>query len=107
MLATEGRAAMTPNGKTARGDNPIAKPACIVAYNHEMGRVDMDDQQLRSLSVVRKTYKWYKKIALRLFMQCALIAFKIHRNYSTSRKDFLADFKDLLVILLTSSPKLD
>jgi len=107
MLTTEGRAVMIPSGKTDKDDNPITKPACIVAYNRKMGRVDMVDQQLRSLIVVRKTYKWYKKIALRLFMQCALNAHKIHRKHTTSRKDFLADFKDLMAMLLTSSPKLN
>ena len=82
MLTTEGRAAMIRTGKTDKDNNPTTKPACIIAYNHKMGGVDTVDQQLRSLSVVRKTYKWYKKIALWLFMQCALNAHKIHRKYT-------------------------
>ncbi|XP_033115345.1 uncharacterized protein LOC117115596 [Anneissia japonica] len=72
-----------------------------------MGGVDMVDQQLHSVSVVRKTYKWYKKIALRLFMQCVLSAHKLHRKFTPSTKVFLADFKDLLTTLLCSSPKLN
>ena len=42
--------------------NAVQKPACILSYNTEMGGVDMVDQQLHSLTVMRKSYKWYKKV---------------------------------------------
>ena len=107
MLTTEGRAAMVPTGKSDKDGNPISKPACITAYNHNMGGVDMVDQQLHSVTLVRKTYKWYKKIALRLFMQCVLSAHKLHHKFTSSQNDFLTDLKDLLSVLLSSSPKLN
>ncbi|KAK6191071.1 hypothetical protein SNE40_002819 [Patella caerulea] len=107
MLTTEGSAARIPTGKNDKDGNPIAKPACIIAYNHKIIGVDMVDQQLHSVIVVRKTYKWYKKVALRLFMTCVLCAHKLHRKFMPSTKDFLTDLKDLLVILVSSSPKLN
>ena len=48
--------------------NVIQKPTSIIDYNHNMGGVDLVDQQLDSLDVLRKSYKWYKKLFLMLVM---------------------------------------
>ena len=40
----------------------ITKPTCIISYNHNMSRVDVMDQQLDAIDVIRKSYKWYKKL---------------------------------------------
>ena len=106
-LTTEGPASMAPSGKSDKVGNPIVKPACVNSYNLNMGGVDMTDQQLHSVSLVRKTYKWYLKIALRLFMQCVLSAHKLHTKITDSKAEFLEDFKALIGILISSSPKLN
>ena len=41
-------------------ENAIQKPTSIIDYNHNIGGVDVDDQQLDNLDVLRKSYKWYK-----------------------------------------------
>ena len=46
----------------------IQKPANIIDYNHNICGVDLVDQQLDSLDVLRKSYKWYKQLLLRLVM---------------------------------------
>ena len=48
--------------------NAIQKPTSVNDYNHNMGGVDLVDQQLDSLDVLRKSYEWYKKLFLRLVM---------------------------------------
>ena len=35
--------------------NAIQNPGCIIDYNHNMGGVDLVDQQLDSLDVLRKS----------------------------------------------------
>jgi len=40
-----------------------------------MGGVDVD-QQLHGFMTLRKAYKWYKRLALRLMMQMTLNAYK-------------------------------
>ena len=60
MLTTEGPASMAPSGKSDKDGNPIVKPACVNSYNLNMGGVDMTDQQLHSVSLVRKAY-WVRK----------------------------------------------
>ena len=44
-----------------------------------MGGVDMMDQQLEGIDGLRKSYKWYKKLFLRLIMQCALSIHKLYK----------------------------
>ena len=46
-----------------------------------MGELDCVDQQLQSMQTLRKTYKWYSKIALRLFSQDILNTCKVFVNY--------------------------
>ena len=68
-------------GITSKKDKdgyPVHKPTNIKAYNHNMGRVDLMDQQLDGVDVLRNSYKWYEKLFLRLVMQCSLSA---HMSY--------------------------
>ena len=70
VLSTAHKAAQGNTNKRDRDGNIIRKPTCIIDYNHNMGGVDMVDQQLDAIDVLRKSYKWYKKLFLRLMMQC-------------------------------------
>ena len=72
-----------PMKNTIRVDtdgNVIQKSTSIIDYNHNMGGVDLVDQQLYSLDVLRKSHKWYKKLFLRLVMQCALASHKFYKK---------------------------
>lgn len=86
----------------------VYKPACIKAYNSHMGGVDRVDQQLQSLKTLRKTYKWYRKLALRLLSQGILNAHKVYCNYNhRNNVTFLKFMHDTIILLLSSSPKLN
>lgn len=61
LLTTDHEDCMAASGTKDKDGNYIQKPTCISDYNHKMGGVDLMDQQLDSLLVMRKTYKWYKK----------------------------------------------
>ena len=66
--------------KTDKDGNIIFKnPSCILHYNHSMGGADLLDQQLDSRLLLRKCYNWYKKLFLRLILQCALSAHKLYK----------------------------
>ena len=45
-------------------DSDVLKPVAIKAYNKHMRGVDRVDQRLHILQVMRKTYKWHRKLAL-------------------------------------------
>jgi hypothetical protein len=81
------------------------KPDCILHYNRCMGGVDLVDQQLDSVLVIRRSYKWYKKIFFRLLMQCLLSAHKLYRLRG-GQNDFLRFLHDAVTQLIVTAPKL-
>ena len=60
VLSTSHGAAMKNTNRVDTDGNVIQKQTSIIDYNHNMGGVDLVDQQLDSLDVLRKSYKWYK-----------------------------------------------
>ena len=93
-------------GRKTKDKCPILKPEAVVSYNKNMGGVDSMDAQLDQLHCLRKTYKWYKKLSLRLIMQCMFNSHKLYKlNGGTS--DFLSFIHDLIAELLAIAPKLN
>ena len=79
VLSTAHATVMGHTNKWDKDRNIIQTPTCINGYNHSMRGVDLMDQQLDGIDVLRKSYKWHKKLCLRLVMQCALSAHKLYR----------------------------
>jgi hypothetical protein len=106
LLSTCHKAEVKNTKKKDRDGNPIVKPTCVLTYNTNMGGVDLVDQQLDSLNVLRKTYKWYKKIALRLLLICLLNSHKMYQ-LRNGKHDFLQFLHNVIAQMLTHSPKLN
>ena len=106
VLSTAHAPAMGHTNKRDKDGNVIQKPTCINAYNHSMGGVDLMDQQLDGIDVLRKSYKWYKKLFLRLVMQCALSAHKLYR-LNGGKDVFLYFLLDVCTQLLLNAPRLE
>jgi len=106
MLTTAHPNTMENSKKTDKDGNIIKKPSCILRYNHSMGGVDLLDQQLDSLLVLRKSYKWYKKLFLRLILQCALSAHKLYK-LKGGKFDFLHFLHNVCNELMMKSPKMN
>ena len=58
----------------------VQKPKVIRDYNIHMGGVDHVHQQLSGFHTLRKSYKWYKKLAFKLMMQVTLNAHKVFQK---------------------------
>ena len=58
---------MKNTSKADHDGNIIQKPDAIIYYNKNMGGVDKIDQQLDSINIFRKSFKWYHKVFFRLF----------------------------------------
>ena len=86
--------------------NVIQKPTNIIDNNPNMGGVDLVDQQLDSLGCTTKLYKWYKKLFLRLVMQCALASHKLYKKQG-GKDDFLFFPQDVCTLLLQNTPRLE
>lgn len=109
LLSTSNKAELVNLGKNKDGQD-IMKPSCVVEYNHNMGGVDVCDQQLHMIQTVRKTYKWYKKLFIRLMMQCMLASHKLYLLNNPQKKgqvDFLRFCHDVVSGLLINSPKMN
>ena len=106
LLMTDHKPLQVNANKSYRAGNIIQNPSCTAEYNYNMGGVDMVDQQLDSIEVLRKSYKWHKKLFLRLLMHC-LLAF--HKLYSKrgGKDEFLIYTLDLCTLLLQKSPGLE
>jgi hypothetical protein len=62
-----------------RGDPPVQKPDCVLAYNEHMGGVDRCDQMVSYASFDRRTLKWWKKIFFHLIGLSALNAYILYK----------------------------
>ncbi|XP_064641940.1 piggyBac transposable element-derived protein 4-like [Lineus longissimus] len=104
LLTTKYEATVRPTGKRMADGTPVMKPSCVLAYNRFMGGVDMVDQPLHYYQVIRRSMKWYKKVAMRLLMQCLL---NNHRLYQLrgGKRDFLNFIRDVLNAILTPARK--
>jgi len=77
LLSTAHGNNVAASSKKDKDSNAVMKPTCIQHYNKSMGGVNLMDQQLDSLLIIRKSYKWYKKVVFRLLMQIMLSAHKL------------------------------
>jgi len=65
------------------------------------------EQQLESLLVIRRAYKWYKKLFF--FGSCCSACLSAHRLYKLGggKEDFFKFLHDILSQLITFSPRLN
>lgn len=99
MLSTrpEDSANLIPTGKNNRAGVPILKPTAVVAYNKAKKGVDISDQLSSYYTPLRKTSKWYKKVAVELLLgTCVINAFVIF-NEGRQKKWELLKFREVLL----------
>jgi hypothetical protein len=56
---------------------PKIKTKCVDEYTKNIGSVDTADMMMSSITCIRKTRKWFKKLAFRLFDMPLLNAFSL------------------------------
>ena len=85
-----------PDMELVNPDSNVLKPTAVKSYNQHMGGADRVDQQLHGLQVLRKSYKWYKKLAFRLVLQVILNAHKIFTKETGSNIPFVHFVLDVI-----------
>ena len=105
LLTTAHTAQMRHTAVRDQEGNAVQKPACILSYNTKMGGVDTVDQQLHPFTVMRKSYKWYKKVFVHVMMMCVLSAHKLSHTQGESN-DFLQFMHDVITLSLVEAPRL-
>ena len=94
MLSTCHNPVMDETGKSNHEDNPVMKPTMVSSYN----------TQLRNIQLLRKSYKWYKKLALQLVMQVMLNAHKVYQIHTGNDITYAQFLHDTIVLLLAVTP---
>jgi len=64
----------------------------------------MVDKQLHNLHPLRKTYKWYRKLTVRLLSQSLLNAHKVYQAHTGDNATFLDFFHNSIALLVTLTP---
>jgi len=95
LLSSDHANAVAASSKKDKDGNDVIKPTCVLDYNRSMGGVDVVDQQLESLLVIRRAYKWYKKLFFRFMMQCLLSSHRLYK-LSGGKEDFLKFLHDVV-----------
>ena len=62
VLSTAYAPAMGHTNRRDRDGNVIQKPTCINVYNHNMGGVDLMDQQLDGIDTLRKILQMVQEV---------------------------------------------
>ncbi|XP_046674708.1 uncharacterized protein LOC124363504 [Homalodisca vitripennis] len=60
---------LVDSGKKNRKNEPVLKPQCVLDYNAAKKGTDYSDQMAAYYTTLRKTQKWYKKVAVELLTE--------------------------------------
>src|SRR5207237_650563 len=87
--------------ESSNPSNTREKPSSVLIYNKKMNGVDYVDQQLAPYESLRKTVKWYKKLAFHIFDLCIynshILYNNMHNEKNISYKEFLMNMiKELI-----------
>ena len=97
---------LIPTGKPSRNGDVVVKPKSVVDYNKTKKGLDISDQMSSYYTVLRKTKKWYRKIAIELLAGTSVVnAWVIYNKYFSQKPVSLLGFQESLILsLLTGSP---
>ena len=73
MLSTRHGDACIDTGKKNRKDEVIPKPEAVVYYNKSKQGIDVSDQMASYHSAVRKSIRWFHKLAVEFLMGTAVV----------------------------------
>lgn len=80
------------------------KPAIVIDYNKAKGAVDLADQMAAYQTPLRKTVKWYKKLAFDLMLNVAMVNALILYRSVTNKSIPVVDFRKEILKSFMSKP---
>jgi hypothetical protein len=83
-------------GKRNRKNEAIMKPRCVLDYNSVKKGVDYSDQMSSYYTTLRKSLKWYKKVALELLTGTTLVNSWVVYEKLTNTKMPMLKFRELI-----------
>jgi len=98
MLSTKHSAEMTTIHKKFYS---YEKPKIVVEYNLGKSSVDLSDQMIAYSSPLRKTLKWYSKLAIELLLNTCMVNAMVLFKQITRKNIQIPDFRMKVTIYLT------
>lgn len=108
MLSTCHNLNMVDTGKKNRKNEAVVKPIIIIDYNTGKAGIDLSDQLSSYSSPVRKSIRWYHKVATEIILGTSVVnAFIIYNTKTPQNKMSITQFREALVdqILGLDQPK--
>lgn len=94
MISTLHDAKIIPSNKEDRATGlPKLKPECVIDYTNNMGTVDTADMMMSTLTCIRKTRRWYLKLALRIIDMSMLNAYYLYKVVNSCRQKPYREFQ--------------
>ena len=93
-------------GKKSRSGNDILKPGSVLDYNKAKKGVDVSDQMSAYSTPLRRSTKWYRKIAIELLAGTSVVnAWAIFNKYCCAKPISIIEFRENIAsILVTGKP---
>jgi hypothetical protein len=98
MLSTHHDISIIDTGKKNRKNESVLKPKLIIDYNAGKTGIDLSDQLSSYSSPVRKSIRWYHKVATEILLGTAVVNALIVCNLNTPQNKLkMTQFRELLV----------
>lgn len=97
MLSTRHGIDMIDIGKKNKKKENIVKPEIIIRYNNGKAGIDLSDQLSSYSTSVRKSIRWYHKVATEILLGTSVVNALIVYNKIHERKLKITQFRELLV----------
>lgn len=81
----------------------VRKPKMVLEYNKCKASVDMSDQMTAYSTPLRKSVKWYKKLAIELILNTAVVNAMIMYKETTNKAISMVEYRKKLVEYLTTT----
>lgn len=101
MISTKHTAEMEVLEKNGR---EISKPKMVLDYNKGKSSIDISDQMSKYNTSLRRTVKWYHKLAVELLFGTALLNAQIIYNLLAAKKLSITAFKEEIAKELLKKP---
>jgi hypothetical protein len=91
---------MVDSGRLSKDGLPIKKPSAVVYYNKGKVGIDLADQLASYSTPLRKTIRWYHKVAFELLLNTSLINAMLLYSKFTGKKVSILSFKEKIITSL-------
>lgn len=96
---------------TKNKGNDVVKPPAVIAYNKAKKGVDISDQMSSYYTTLRKSLKWYKKVAFEIMLGTSvvnsLVVYNCHGNGKNKPLNMLAFREKIIEGLLNDVAEID